>query len=595
MHCVHVMCIRCTYSFFLSLPPSLPLLSSLSPSPFLPLFLPLSLSPSLPPSLYPPSLPLSSLPLSQSLDEEEQLLKRSASQTIYRNLCSHHLRSLRKEAEEVLRERRRRSDERVPTSAGDDAMDGTKSEEGVVKHEATKKEIKSEAGIKSKVGVASETGVATKTDRFDVTNKSRSSKGKKSNFDASSKAMKRNADTINVSEDRTDVGVVRVDVGVVKTKVQPDKESEVISIIDDDEPILDPMNTSTSSSDSCILVSSSSSDRPHPQEDKPLPSSGVDAKSFYSSKRKSREASSEHDSSKKRKKEDNGDKKHTFSFESMLMKPDRKMMKKKQLKHQIKQETSQTATSRLTTTTNTSSTSGWRHDTDNKLLSRYGTDIDCDDDHKGRMSNIATKRKSSVTSGSTNISTGTSTKERDVSTKRRDSDNRSDGIAMSDSRSDHTLNTSTGSSSKKTVTSGDDIIIIDNDSFDVKEEQGPLTTPTASPTQSPEPPLDDDQGHSSTTDRVGVGDEAKGLPSFQPVSPSSLINLTALATATSAAANSSCRKKLKIDSRPVARKFEIVRPKPHPPPSYSIIVRKEPEFNSEYIILLHHYSKGFFC
>ena len=520
-------------------------------------------------------------------------MKRSASQTIYRNLCSHHLRSLRKEAEEVLRERRRRSDERVPTSAGDDAMDGTKSEEGVVKHEATKKEIKSEAGIKSKVGVASETGVAAKTDRFDVTNKSRSSKGKKSNFDASSKAMKRNADTINVSEDRTDVGVVRVDVGVVKTKVQPDKESEVISIIDDDEPVLDPMNTSTSSSDSCILVSSSSSDRPHPQEDKPLPSSGVDAKSFYSSKRKSREASSEHDSSKKRKKEDNGDKKHTFSFESMLMKPDRKMMKKKQLKHQIKQETSQTATSKLTTTTNTSSTSGWRHNTDNKLLSRYGTDIDCDDDDdKGRMSNIATKRKSCVSSGSTNVSTGTGAKERDVS-KRRDSDNRSDGVVMSDSRrSNHTLNIGTGS--KRTVTSGDDVIIIDNDSFEVKEEQGPLTTPTASPTQSPEPPLDDDQDHSSTTDGVGVGDEAKGLPSFQPVSPSSLINLTALATATSAAANSSCRKKLKIDSRPVARKFEIVRPKPHPPPSYSIIVRKEPEFNSEYIILLHHYSKGFF-
>ena len=502
----------------------------------------------------------------------------------------------------MLRERRRRSDERVPTSTGDDAMGGAKSEEGVIKHEATKKEIKSEAGIKSKVGVASEMGVITKTDRFDVTNKSRSSKGNKSNFDATSKAIKRNADTINVSKDRTDVGVVRVDMGVVrvdmgvvKTEVQPDKESEVISIIDVDEPVLDPMNTSTSSSDSCILVSSSSSDRPHPQ-DKPLPSSGADAKSFYSSKRKSREASSEHDSSKKRKKEDNGDKKHTFSFESMLMKPDRKMMKKKQLKHQIKQETSQTATSRLTTTTSASSTSGWRHITDNKLLSRYGTAIDCDDDDdKGRMSNIATKRKSSVTSRSTNISTGTGTKERDDS-KRRDSDNRSDGVAMSDSRrSDHTLNTSTGSSSKRTVTSGGDIIIIDNDSFEVKEEQGPLTTPTASPTQSPEPPLDDDQDRSSTTGRVGVGDEAKALPSFQPVSPSSLINLTALATATSAAANSSCRKKLKIDSRPVARKFEIVRPKPHPPPSYSIIVRKEPEFNSEYIILLHHYSKGFFC
>ena len=562
----------------LSFSPSLP------PSPFLPL----SLS-------FPPSLP-PSLPLSQSLDEEEQLLKRSASQTIYRNLCSHHLRSLRKEAEEVLRERRRRSDERVPTSAGDDAMGGAKSEEGVVKHEATKKEIKSEAGIKSKVGVASETDVATKTNRFDVSNKSRSSIGNKSNFDASSKAMKKNADTVNVSNDRTDVGVVRVDMGVVKTEVQPDKESEVISIIDDNEPVLDPMNTSTSSSDSCILVSSSSSDRPHPQEDKPLPSSGVNAKSFYSSKRKSREASSGHDSSKKRKKEDNGDKKPTFSFESMLMKPDRKMMKKKQLKHQIKQETSQTATSsRSTTTTSTSSTSGWRHITDNKLLSRYSTAIDCDDDDdKGRMSNIATKRKSSVSSRSTNISTGTGTKERDDS-KRRDSDNRSDGVAMSDSRSDHTLNTGTGSSSKRTVTSGDDIIIIDNESFEVKEEQGPLTTPTASPTQSPEPPLDDDQGRSSTTDRVGVGDEAKGLPSFQPVSPSSLINLTALATATSAAANSSCRKKLKIDSRPVARKFEIVRPKPHPPPSYSIIVRKEPEFNSEYIILLHHYSKRFFC
>ena len=494
----------------------------------------------------------------------------------------------------MLRERRRRSDERVPTSTGDDAMGGAKSEEGVIKHEATKKEIKSEAGIKSKVGVASETGVATKTDRFDVTNKSHSSKGNKSNFDASSKAIKRNADTIDVSEDRTDVGVVRADMGVVKTEVQPDKESEVISIIDDDEPVLDPMNTSTSSSDSCILVSSSSSDRPHPQEDKPLPSSGVDAKSFYSSKRKSREASSEHDSSKKRKKEDNGDKKHTFSFESMLMKPDRKMMKKKQSKHQIKQETSQTATSRLATTTSTSSTSGWRHITDNKLLSRYGTDIDCDDDDKRRMSNIATKRKSCVSSGSTNISTSTGTKERDGS-KRRDSDNRSDCVAMSDSRrSDHTLNTSTGSSSKKTVTSGDDIITIDNDSFEVKEEQGPLTTPTASPTQSPKPPLDDDQDRSSTTDRVGVGDETKGLPSFQPVSPSSLINLTALATATSAATNSSCRKKLKIDSRPVARKFEIVRPKPHPPPSYSIIIRKEPEFNSEYIILLHQYSKGFF-
>ena len=498
----------------------------------------------------------------------------------------------------MLKERRRRSDERVPTSAGDDAMGGAKSEEGVVKHEATKKEIKSEAGIKSKVGVASETGAATKTDRFDVTNKSYSSKGNKSNFDASSKAIKRNADTINVSEDRTDMGVVRVDMGVVKTEVQPDKESEVISIIDVDEPVLDPMNTSTSSSDSCILVLSSSSDRPHPQ-DKPLPSSGADAKSFYSSKRKSREASSEHDSSKKRKKEDNGDKKHTFSFESMLMKPDRKMMKKKQLKHQIKQETSQTATSsRSTTTTSTSSTSGWRHITDNKLLSRYSTAIDCDDDDdddKGRMSNIATKRKSSVSIRSTNISTGTGTKERDDG-KRRDSDNRSDGVAMSDSRrSDHTLNTGTGSSSKRAVTSRDDIIIIDNDSFDVKEEQGQLTTPTASPTQSPEPPLDDDQDHSSTADRVGVGDEAKALPSFQPVSPSSLINLTALATATSAAANSSCRKKLKIDSRPVARKFEIVRPKPHPPPSYSIIVRKEPEFNSEYIILLHHYSKGFFC
>uniref|UniRef100_A0A1X7UNJ8 C3H1-type domain-containing protein n=2 Tax=Amphimedon queenslandica TaxID=400682 RepID=A0A1X7UNJ8_AMPQE len=466
-----------------------------------------------------------SLAYKKSLDDEEQLLKRSANQTIYRNLCSHHLRALRKETEEILKERQRRSDERVSSRTSDDVVGRAKSpKRGLT--------FKPSGSKSSKIGseVSNETSV-TKAKTKDVTefdlNVVLSPGGIKPQLESVGKPVKRSKDDADPI-----MSTVKAEMSFNPQVFDDLKDVEFIKL--------------TATTDDSVLLAD------EPLEGSPFPSSGANTKSFYSSKRKSSDGNNgqagQSSSIKKRKKGCVTDKSPGLSFESMLLQPDKKIMKKK-TKTQLRAGTNPTVTRKK------SSDTLYRID-DNTDFSKNRTNIE------GKMGSSSDDSSTVLITSDNGKKTGAALTDRK---RKRES------ALSSNERND-------SSDSISSMTASDTGIIDLTGSLKSPSPTEPTSSrsPTLSPIVNLESPTEDFSP--SIPDSAPAATSRESL--FQPVSPSSLINLTALAAVSSAAANASCKRKINIDSgKPVARKFELVPPKPRPLPSYSIIVKKEPEFN----------------
>ena len=452
-------------------------------------------------------------------------------------MCSHHLRALRKETEETLKERRRRSDEQVPSSTSDDVVGGAKSPKGRVTFKPSgSKSTKTGSKISAKTNVAKS---KTEIDSNDTL----SPGGIRPKVENTGKPVRRDKDEVD-----SIVGVVRSNVGVVKA------ETNTNAKVFDDLKDVEFINLTTTDDDSILRLLTGES-----LEDSPLPSSGASTKSFYSSKRKSSDGNNGQGSSiKKRKREPDSDKTPGLSFETMLLQPDKKIIKKK-------------ARSQLRAGPNPATT---RKSSDNP---DDNTDLS---ESRMRTDSIEEKIGSSTDDDRSPLITSGYRKKTGAASPYLSDTKRQRETALSSNKRKDSLDSTTSITTNDKCTG---IIDLTGSPKAPSPTQLPcLNSPTLSPIASPDSPSD---GLSPTpADSVPVSTSRESL--FQPVSPSSLINLTALAAVSSAAANASCKRKLDIDSgKPVARKFELFPPKPRPLPSYSIIVKKEPKFNSESVIL----------
>ena len=450
------------------------------------------------------------------------------------------MRALRKEAEETLKERQRRSNERVPSSASDEVVGRAKSpKSGLTFKPSSSKLNKIESEVSTKTSVAkSTTEDIIEIDSSDVL----SGGGISPHFESTGTPVNRNKD----------------DADSIMSAVKSDTSFNA-QVIDDLKDV-EFMKLTATTDDSVLLTD-------EPLEGSPLPASGVNTKSFYSSKRKSSDGNDEQagqsSSIKKRKRDRESDKSPGLSFETMLLQPDKKIMKKKSKTH-LRAGTNPTVARKK------SSDSLYR--------------IDDDTDFSENRINIEGKIGYSPDDKSTVLITSDYGKKTgaELPDRKRKRDSL-DSITSVTARDKHTGIT---------------------DLTDSPKAPSPIDpTSLQSPTLSDSPianheSLTEDLSPIQVPDSAPVATSKESL--FQPVSPSSLINLTALAAVSSAAANASCKRKLNIDSgKPVARKFELVPPKPRPLPSYSIIVKKEPDFNSECVhviwLLCYMYVKSLSC